>query len=69
MDTGNKNLILAKFLKNSVDEIEERIKNIDSQIDLIKNNKNAVANWNGQKVAYKETINILNDIFMKNITN
>jgi hypothetical protein len=62
-----KKIILAEITNNIVKELEQRISNIDNQIELLNNNELAKANWNGQKVGLNESIKIVQNEFMKNI--
>lgn len=63
----NSNIILAEITNNIIKEISERINNLDNNMNLIKDNVLAKSNWNGQKVAYEDTIKIIQKQFMKNI--
>lgn len=66
MDTKNKQIILADITNDIVIKLQERISNINSQIDLLENEQEK-QKLKSQIIAYEDSIRIVNNIFMEKI--
>lgn len=56
---------IAIFSNNIIKEIKQRIENIESNKGRLIDSPDAIKNWEGQQVAFKDCISIIENTLMK----